>query len=192
MFFPVFPTLGVQNLFFPGRYLPVNTTVKTGYRPKPSNPVLEILRDWWALKWKYIHGDLFLSHHWLDEWLSTSKASKSPPSHQVTRLSHWWYFRGQKGCSKDPKLPPKLPLGHGHVIGFKRSADAIVSSVRVSPLGRPLSLDDMAAALVCHCGQERVCSSWYMVISGLILGLRPANEIRRYFVTTSLIGWAQA
>ena len=38
VFFPVFSTLGVQNLFFPGRYLPVNTTVKTGYRPKPSNP----------------------------------------------------------------------------------------------------------------------------------------------------------
>ena len=28
--------------------------------------------------------------------------------------------------------------------------------------------------------------------TGLILGLRPANERRRYFVTTSLIGWAQA
>ena len=28
-------------------------------------------------------------------------------------------------------------------------------------------------------------------LSGLILGLRPANERRRYFVTTSLIGWAQ-
>ena len=27
---------------------------------------------------------------------------------------------------------------------------------------------------------------------GLILGLRPANERRRYFVTTSLIGWVQA
>ena len=26
----------------------------------------------------------------------------------------------------------------------------------------------------------------------LILGLRPANERRRYFVTTSVIGWAQA
>ena len=29
-------------------------------------------------------------------------------------------------------------------------------------------------------------------IPGLILDLRPANERRRYFVTTSLIGWAQA
>ena len=27
--------------------------------------------------------------------------------------------------------------------------------------------------------------------SGMILGLRPANEIRRYFVATSLIGWVQ-
>ena len=30
------------------------------------------------------------------------------------------------------------------------------------------------------------------VISGLILGFHPANERRRYSVTTSLIGWAQA
>ena len=29
-------------------------------------------------------------------------------------------------------------------------------------------------------------------ISGLIIGLRPANERRRYCVMTSLIGWAQA
>ena len=28
--------------------------------------------------------------------------------------------------------------------------------------------------------------------AGLILGSRPANERQRYFVTTSLIGWAQA
>ena len=38
VFFPIVPTLGVQNLFFPGQYLPVNTRLKTGYRPKPSNP----------------------------------------------------------------------------------------------------------------------------------------------------------
>ena len=30
------------------------------------------------------------------------------------------------------------------------------------------------------------------IIAGPILGLRPANERRRYFVTTSLIGWAEA
>ena len=28
--------------------------------------------------------------------------------------------------------------------------------------------------------------------AGLILGLRPVNERRRYFLTTSLIGWVQA
>ena len=31
-----------------------------------------------------------------------------------------------------------------------------------------------------------------VAMAGLILGWRPANERRRYFVTTSLIGWAQA
>ena len=39
--------------------------------------------------------------------------------------------------------------------------------------------------------QDKLFSSTRKV-SGLILGLRPANERRRYFVTTSLIGWAQA
>ena len=29
------------------------------------------------------------------------------------------------------------------------------------------------------------------LIAGLIIGLRPANERRRYFVTTSLVDWAQ-
>ena len=32
---------------------------------------------------------------------------------------------------------------------------------------------------------------WHMIV-GLLLGLHPAIERRRYFVTTSLIGWAQA
>ena len=34
--------------------------------------------------------------------------------------------------------------------------------------------------------------TWLDCIAGLILGLRPANERRRYFVTMSLIGWTQA
>ena len=42
-----------------------------------------------------------------------------------------------------------------------------------------------------------IYSMGYLVLGGnagegLILGLRPANERRRYFVTTSLIGWVQA
>ena len=32
----------------------------------------------------------------------------------------------------------------------------------------------------------------YVFNPGLILGLRPASERRRYFVTTSLIGWVKA
>ena len=45
-----------------------------------------------------------------------------------------------------------------------------------------------------HDALHRVWHSYYMIWvhnkPGLILGLRPANERRRYFVTTSLIGWA--
>ena len=32
----------------------------------------------------------------------------------------------------------------------------------------------------------------HFIAPGLILGLRPANERQRYFVTPSLIGWVQA
>ena len=32
----------------------------------------------------------------------------------------------------------------------------------------------------------------HVIYTGLIQGLRPANERRRYFATTSLIGWAQS
>ena len=35
-------------------------------------------------------------------------------------------------------------------------------------------------------------SRYLVIFSGLTLGLRPANERRRYFVTTSLVGWVQA
>ena len=39
--------------------------------------------------------------------------------------------------------------------------------------------------------QSRVMQRISEYSSGLILGLRPANERRRYFVTTSHIDWAQ-
>ena len=40
--------------------------------------------------------------------------------------------------------------------------------------------------------KSRFLAQGSRVIMGLILGLCSANERRRYFVTTSLIGWAQA
>ena len=41
---------------------------------------------------------------------------------------------------------------------------------------------------------ERVATTYidYLDDTGLIVGLRPANERRRYFVTTSLIDWPRA
>ena len=44
--------------------------------------------------------------------------------------------------------------------------------------------------LIDACGRDPVTSLLYS--AQLILGLRPANERRRYFVTTSLIGQVQA
>ena len=42
------------------------------------------------------------------------------------------------------------------------------------------------------CEQIRLLNSIIVKSSGLTLGLRPANERRRYFVTQSLIVWVQA
>ena len=42
---------------------------------------------------------------------------------------------------------------------------------------------------VCFSYVETRFVTWYRL--GLILGLRPANERRRYYVTTSLVGLAQ-
>ena len=42
--------------------------------------------------------------------------------------------------------------------------------------------------------QKNLLAKWtseVITVSGLILGLRPANERRHYFVTTSLIGCAK-
>ena len=43
---------------------------------------------------------------------------------------------------------------------------------------------------LCYC-EDYVYWSWRWQKSGLILGLHPANERRRYKVTSSLIGWVQ-
>ena len=47
-----------------------------------------------------------------------------------------------------------------------------------------------------HLGRKQTTATYAMIkykfsVAGLILGLRPAYERRRYFVTTSLIGGAQ-
>ena len=44
---------------------------------------------------------------------------------------------------------------------------------------------------LCSCAADLAVRFLSDMITGLILGLRPANERRRYFVMTSLIDWAQ-
>ena len=52
----------------------------------------------------------------------------------------------------------------------------------------PLDYLHWGCPLVCYVGH----GGPHHTKAGLIRGLRPANKRRRYFVTTSLIGWAQA
>ena len=68
------------------------------------------------------------------------------------------------------------------------SRDLKSSTIKVLGFAQLLSVSGpvMTDALnVCHYPDV------YWPAPGLILGLCPANEKRRYFVTTSLIGWAQ-
>ena len=50
----------------------------------------------------------------------------------------------------------------------------------------------MVALQVKMCQWVSIKEMYFSMLTGLILGLRPENERRHYFVTTSLIGWAQA
>ena len=70
-----------------------------------------------------------------------------------------------------------------------RSCDAI-TMVDYDKTLRPRLFQRTCSNAQTECHMEvRVNSALYS--AGLILGLRPANERRRYLVTTSLIGWTQ-
>ena len=55
-----------------------------------------------------------------------------------------------------------------------------------------LRLDNKIVGFNLTFSYKYVSQGMSYVVPGLNLGLRPANERRRYFVTTSLIGWAQS
>ena len=58
-----------------------------------------------------------------------------------------------------------------------------LSRVKTGPASSYQYINASASVSVPAVGQSEL---------GMILGLRPAHERRPYFVTTSLIGWAQA
>ena len=53
-----------------------------------------------------------------------------------------------------------------------------------------IGMDDTKA--VANLSEMRPEAAVQKICTGLILGLCQGNERRRYYVTTSLIGWAQA
>ena len=65
--------------------------------------------------------------------------------------------------------------------------------------GGPADWKYSGISMQCDKALKAINEAWGIVIdmiiypttTGMILGLCPANNRRRYFVTTSLIGWAQ-
>ena len=53
------------------------------------------------------------------------------------------------------------------------------------------SLINTGGFIICPCSSFLLTSRWKCSFPGMILGLCVANGRRHYFVTTSLIGWAQ-
>ena len=110
---------------------------------------------------------LTINQHWFREWLD----AKQVISHC---LNQWW----------PSSWSIYVPLGGDE---FKKC--------RLNPHYKPKTVWWLpqvynGAAYT----NKTVFSSWIRVQSqktGLILGLRPANERRRYKVTSFLIGWAQ-
>ena len=69
-----------------------------------------------------------------------------------------------------------------------------LSWARHKPAETPLALASVMHAMnIMQSIPVKVTISFIMLChnTGLVLGLGPANEIQRYFVTPSLIGWAQ-
>ena len=93
-------------------------------------------------------------------------------------------------CLENKQVPrPKnhLPLGAQdhkslHALGQNPLALGIQAHVDVEPW----------CVLIIMSADIPVIQQTWVAGAGLILGLHPANERRRYFVTMSLIGWVQA
>ena len=69
----------------------------------------------------------------------------------------------------------------------------VMSSFSICAMGvrRPWTFIDQGSLTTFHSpAPVFLCCYVPVVVSGLFLGLHPAYERRRYFVTTSLIGWA--
>ena len=97
-----------------------------------------------------------------------------------------------------PGPPKSNPGGSGPEV-LKRERGHVTSETGVSEVGvfspPPPSLMPL---FICPTSPEgiRLCDvKWWFIsyscLSGLILGMRPANERRRYKVTPSLFGWVK-
>ena len=122
-----------------------------------------------------------------------TKKTHVTPSHGQSRLRLFRVFSRnitatyQISIQEEPYV--KINTGPFNL----RSGGVLSSTILVSsPLLGPLQWRGKSARITwVSVIINHVAKSTTRIHPGLILGLRPANERRRYFVTTSLIGWAQ-
>ena len=119
---------------------------------------------WLKFHWSlFIRVQLTITQHWFRLWLGAVQAT----SHYLNQCWHWSIYAA--------------PAVERFIRGLQRFTDDKLNTVTRLPLMTYKSFNaefSILCVLPLH--------------PGLILGLHPANKRRRYFVTTSLIGWAQA
>ena len=123
-----------------------------------------------------------LGHHWFSQWLVACSA----PSHY---LNQWWLI-----VNWTPGNKFQWNLNRNSFIFSQENALENVVWKMSAILSPPQCVKPFInlAPDLCFIEHQR-SRGWCHVLlfTWLSLGLHPANERRRYFVTTSLIGWAQ-
>ena len=89
-------------------------------------------------------------------------------------------------------------MGRMKEFGVEKDLEMYKMLVEVFPKGKMIAQTVWQVEFMHYPKQQQCCIDLLDQLedngkgAGLILGFRPANERRRYFVMTSLIGWAQA
>ena len=160
----------------------------------------------WAIvglvKWRhsYVQCQPFCSDFHVVTVRTCSMINHKPyTENQITHLS----LRTQHNPNKSLWITNHLLLYHNCCLSCispraRRRTSISISSDLVwrSKIGRRSAWTEWQDCLAPTKGYQSFSSSSVVTpkyaYTGLIIGLHPANERRRYFVTTSIIGWMQA
>ena len=140
-----------------------------------------------TLQWRHNDHDSVSNHQPPGCWLNRlfRRRSKKTSKLRVTGLC----VGNSPGPVNSPHKGPvmrkkKFPFGDVIMNLIPHGANSEYSSIHIDYIRN--------SVIIMICSSSSGCQLSGKGIAGLILGLHPANKRRRYFVTTSLTGWAQA